>query len=67
MTTTVLVMPHGHNVEVLVTDREGGEMVTRTDRPDPHGAHHYAAYDERTIAVRELEGWAPKPDASPAA
>jgi hypothetical protein len=62
MTTTVIVQPNGHNIEVVLRDRVGVTHTVETLRPDPHDEHRFTVYDDRTVTVRELEGWAPKPE-----
>jgi hypothetical protein len=57
MTTTVIVRPNGHNVEVVTTDNG----VEAKHTPNPHGESMYSIFDNRTITVRETEGWAEKP------
>lgn len=61
MTTIVVVIPHGHNVEVEQCHLVGDTTVSRVTNPDPWGEHRFAIYDTHSIIVREIEGWAEKP------
>jgi hypothetical protein len=56
MTTRITVTPHGHNVEVVITEN-GVETV---NTPDPHSSTDYYVYDSKTVMVREIDGWAEK-------
>ena len=65
MTTTVIVRPHGHNADAILTEMANREFVQTVVPLDPHGETAFSVYDGKTVLIREREGWAPPPDAPP--
>jgi hypothetical protein len=61
MTTTVIVRPNGHNAEVVIHHPAASASMDTVQVLDPHAETSFAVYDDRTITVREIEGWAEKP------
>ena len=63
MTTIIVIHPHGHNAEVLITESAGdGASIGTRQTLDPHSETRFAVYGGRQITVLETDGWAPPPE-----